>query len=139
MAAHRFLDTNILVYAFDLDAPAKRTVATRLVEEGWRMLGETALSVQVLQELHVNLRRRGCTPVEAARVVRDFGSWPVIDNTWSLLVAAMEAQARWQISLWDALILEAARASGARDLLTEDLNHRQDYGGVRVINPFRDP
>jgi predicted nucleic acid-binding protein len=53
-----------------------------------------------------------------------------------LLDDALDAQARWQISLWDALIVSAARASGAREILTEDLNNGQDYGGVRVRNPF---
>jgi predicted nucleic acid-binding protein len=137
MPAQRFLDTNVLVYAYDLDAPTKRATAMSLVQDGWRTPGGTAVSVQVLQELHVNLVRRGRTPEEAARVVSDFGHWPVIENTWPLLVAAMQSQVRWQISLWDALILEAARESGARELYTEDLNHGQDYGGVRVVNPFR--
>jgi predicted nucleic acid-binding protein len=44
---------------------------------------------------------------------------------------------RWQTSLWDALIIAAARESGATTLISEDLNHGQDYGGVRVLNPFR--
>ena len=44
---------------------------------------------------------------------------------------------RWQLSLWDAMILAAAQASGARELITEDLNHSQDYGGVRAITPFK--
>ena len=49
---------------------------------------------------------------------------------------ALDEQARWKISLWDSLILAAARASGASELITEDLNHGQDYDGVKVINPF---
>lgn len=94
MAVKRFLDTNILLYAYDLDAPEKRRVAGTLVEEAWRLPGQTAISVQVLQS-------------------------------------------RWQLSLWDSMILAAARTSGAGELLTEDLNHGQDYGGVRVVNPFK--
>ena len=65
MSAIRFLDTNILVYAFDLDAPAKRDVAMGLIEAGWNALGETAISVQVLQELHVTLVKRGIARAEA--------------------------------------------------------------------------
>jgi predicted nucleic acid-binding protein len=137
MNATRFLDTNILLYAYDLDAPAKREVALRYLEEGWNSLGETALSVQVLQELHVNLCKHGLPATEAATVVRRYAAWPVVDNTLDLLHAALDEQAHWQISLWDALILAAARASGAKELLTEDLNHGQNYGGVRVVNPFR--
>ena len=139
MSAARFLDNNILLYAYDLDAPAKREVALRLVEEGWSQPGKTALSVQVLQELHVNLCKQGLAPAEAAKVVRRYAGWPVVDNSLDLLLAALDEQVRWQISLWDALILAAARAAGAGELVTEKLNHGQDYGGVRVLNPFRRP
>lgn len=137
MNATRFLDTNILLYAYDLDAPAKREVALEILETGWNNPGETALSVQVLQELHVNLCKRGVSTTEAATVVRRYATWPVVDNTLGLLLAALDEQARWQLSLWDALILAAARAAGAAELISEDFSHDQDYGGVRVINPFR--
>jgi predicted nucleic acid-binding protein len=137
MGAVRFLDTNILLYAYDLDAPTKRNKAMQLVEQGWTSPGETAISVQVLQEMHVNLGKRGVPPTEAARIVKDFGTLQIVDNTMALLLSAMDEQIRWKISLWDSLILAAARASGATELMTEDLNHGQDYGGVRVINPFR--
>ena len=137
MSADKFLDTNILLYAYDLEAPAKRAVALRLVEQGWTSPGTTAISVQVLQELHVNLTRRGVPLAQATQIVRDFAVWPVVDNDLDLLLAGLDEKARWRISLWDALILAAARLSGARELLTEDLNHSQDYGGVKVVNPFR--
>lgn len=137
MSAVRFLDTNILLYAYDLDAPAKRAVALELVEAGWGRLGETAISVQVLQEFYVNLTRRRVDLVEAVAIVRDFAAWPVVETTVDLFQAALKEQARWKISFWDASILAAARTSGAAELLTEDLNHGQDYGGVTVRNPFR--
>ena len=137
MSVTRFLDTNILLYAYDLDAPAKRTVALRLVEQGWASPGETAISVQVLQEMQVNLSKRGVSQPDATRIVRDFAGWPVVDNTLAIFQSALDDQAHWKISLWDALILAAARACGARELFTEDLNHGQDYGGIRVVNPFR--
>ncbi len=137
MNATRFLDTNVLLYAYDLDAPAKRTVALRFVEQAWTAPGKTAISVQVLQELHVNLEKRGLPRAAASQIIRDYAQWPVVDNTLDLLLAAVGEQVRWKISLWDALILAAARAAGAAELITEDLNHGQDYGGVRAINPFR--
>ncbi len=136
MCAARFLDTNILLYAYDLDAPAKRAVALRLVEQGWTSPGDTAISVQVLQELHVNLCKQGTTHAAATRIIQDFDAWPIVENTYELLLAALDEKVRWKISLWDALILAAARSSGASELVTEDLNHRQDYGGIRVVNPF---
>jgi len=136
MNASKFLDTNILLYAYDLDAPAKRAVALRWVENGWNAGGDTAISVQVLQELYVNLAKRGISRIEANRILHDFAQWPVVNNTLELLKAALEEQGRWGTSFWDSLILAAARASGATELITEDLNHGQNYGGVRVVNPF---
>lgn len=136
MNAARFLNTNILLYAYDRDAPAKREVALQLVKKGWAAPGSTAISVQVLQEMHVNLEKRGVGRAKAAQIIRDLSQWPVMDNTLKLLLAALDEQARWQVSLWDALILAAARASGATELISEDFAHGQDYGGVLAVNPF---
>lgn len=137
MNASKFLDTNILLYAYDLDAPDKRAVALALVEQGWSSPGNTAISIQVLQEIHVNLARKGVPQAEATQIVRDYFAWPVVENTKDLLMAGLDEQARWQLSLWDALILAAARAAGAAELISEDFNHGQNYGGVRAVNPFR--
>ena len=137
MTAERFLDTNILLYGYDLDAPAKRAVAQSLIEQAWTRPGHTVISVQVLQEFHVNFVRRGHSPAEATALVGDFSLWPVIDQSLALFRLGLSLQARWQISLWDAMIVAAAQTSGAKELLTEDLQHGQDYGGIRVLNPFR--
>lgn len=137
MNASKFLDTSILLYAYDLDAPDKRAVALALVEQGWSSPGNTAISIQVLQEIHVNLARKGVPQAEATQIVRDYFAWPVVENTKDLLMAGLDEQARWQLSLWDALILAAARAAGAAELISEDFNHGQNYGGVRAVNPFR--
>jgi predicted nucleic acid-binding protein len=76
------------------------------------------------------------SPAEATGIVRDLAAWPVVDDSLALLQVGLDEQSRWGISLWDALILAAARGSGASELITEDLNHGQDYGGIRVLNPF---
>jgi predicted nucleic acid-binding protein len=137
MLAERFLDTNILLYAYDLDAAEKREIARPLVEDGWLQPGRTAISVQVLQEFQINFVRKGRSPEEALVLLTDFTHWPVIDNTLALFRLGLSLQQRWQLSLWDGMILAAAQASGARELLTEDLNHGQNYGGIRVVNPFK--
>lgn len=136
MRAERFLDTNILLYGYDLDAPAKRVVAQSLIEQAWIQPGRTAISVQVLQEFYVNFVRRGHRPEEALALVGDFSLFPVIDNSLAVFRLGITLQTRWHLSLWGAMIVAAAQTSGARELLTEDLNHGQDYGGIRVINPF---
>jgi predicted nucleic acid-binding protein len=138
MPADVFLDTNILVYAYDLDAGEKRSIALSVVERGWQQPGSTAISVQVLQELYVNLVRKGRSHDEASVIVYDLSVWPVVENSLPLLHTALTLKNRWRISLWDALILAAAEQSGAGTLISEDLNAGQDYGGVVVMNPFLD-
>lgn len=136
MPAERFLDTNILLYAYDLDAGTKRDIAQSLVEDAWNRPGRSAVSVQVLQEFHVNFVRKGNPAAEADALVGDFTALPVIDNTLALFRLGLALQSRWRLSLWDSMILAAAQASGARELITEDFNHGQDYDGVRALNPF---
>lgn len=133
----RFLDTNVLLYAYDIDSPSKRSKARKWVARGWELPGEISISVQVLQELAVNLERRKVPKGEIHQILFDLASWPVVDNTLMLLKLALGEQLRWKISLWDAMILAAARSCGAEELISEDFNHGQDYDGIRAVNPFR--
>lgn len=137
MSAERFIDTNILLYGYDLDAGSKRTIAVALLEEGWRYPGRNGISVQVLQEFYVNFLRLGRTHEEACQVIEDLSQWPVIDNTQELLGYGLTLAKRFQISIWDAMVLSTAKASGVKELYSEDLNPGQDYDGVRVVNPFK--
>ena len=133
----RFIDTNVLLYAYDLESPPKRAQAKKIVEQGWQSLGEAAISVQVLQELQVNLEKRKVPKGEVHQLIYDLSIWPVVDNTLLVFKMALNEQVRWQLSLWDAMILAAARSCGAQELVTEDFSHGQDYEGVRAFNPFR--
>jgi len=112
MPAERFLDTNNLLYGYDLDAPAKRAVAQSLIERAWIQPGHTAISVQVLQEFHVNFIRRGHRAEEASALVGDFSLLPVIDNSLALFRLGITLQTRWQLSLWDAMSWPQLRRAG---------------------------
>jgi predicted nucleic acid-binding protein len=136
MHAERFLDTNILLYGYDTNGGEKRDVAMGWIEEGWRRPGSTAISVQVLQEFYVNFVRLGQSHEEARILVEDLSCWPVVENTLECFGLGLVYRERFQISLWDAMILAAAKTSGAATLCTEDLNDGQIYDGVRVVNPF---
>ena len=94
MNAILFVDTNVLVYALDLDAGRKRATALRVIEADWQT-SATALSVQALQELHLNLVRRSRIFARSDQIVRDFYHWPVIENTFPLLDDALDLQARF--------------------------------------------
>jgi predicted nucleic acid-binding protein len=139
MSDKYFVDTNILMYAHDTSAGAKHDRAKALLEELWRDR-TGVVSTQVLQELSVNLRRKAGRPldVEATReIVADYLTWQVVVNGGESILDALELEARHQISFWDALVVQAAQASGAEVLYSEDLSDGQTYGSVRVINPLR--
>jgi predicted nucleic acid-binding protein len=134
----RFVDTNILIYSISTD-PAEREKAERANQIlATRDLG---LSVQVLQEFYVQATRESrpgrLTHERAAGLIESFLRFPVRAVTTGIVEAAIEACERFQISYWDAAILEAARSLGCETVLSEDLSDGQDYGGVRVENPFR--
>ena len=134
----RFADTNVLLYAVSRD-PEERDKAARANE----ILAsrDVALSVQVLQEFYVQATRESrpdpLTHEHASRLVESFLRFPVLEITTGLTLAAMATRQRFQISYWDAAILEAARSLGCDIVLSEDLSDREDYAGVRVENPFR--
>lgn len=133
----RFVDTNVLLYAVS-SAKADRAKAVRaaaLLDES-----DLALSVQVLQEFYVQATRAGATaPLSHASAVAFLSTllrFPVQETTVPLLRAALATRERWRLSYWDAAIVEAARLAGCDTICTEDLQHGQDFGGVRVLNPF---
>ena len=134
-----FVDTNILMYAHDTSAGEKHERAKALVEELWRDR-TGAVSTQVLQELSVNLRTKARRPLDAKAtrdIVADYLAWQVIVNGGESILEAIDLELRYQISFWDALVVQAAQVSGAEILYSEDLSHGQAYGAVRVLNPFR--
>ena len=136
MPARQFFDTNILLYAYDRNAGEKRTIALALVEGAFQSPAHTAISVQVLQEFFVNFTRSGPSDEVAAELLDDFTCWDIVSNTHTLFLSGLEAKARWQLSLWDSMIIAAAQESRCSILYTEDLNHGQKYGTVQAINPF---
>ena len=100
------------------------------VAELWRLPIAPAISVQVLQELYVNLVRKGVSQSEARETIIDYRAWHVVDNDQTLLVEGIDLQGRWQSSFWDALILAAARRARAGVIWSEDFNITQDYDGI---------
>lgn len=139
MSARYFVDTNILMYAHDITAGEKHQKAKALVAELWETRSGV-VSTQVLQELAVNLRKKSKTPLDAKvtrDVVSDYLAWQVVVNGGDSILEALDIEARYQVSFWDALVLQAAQASGAEILYSEDLSDGQTYGGVRVSDPFK--
>ena len=140
MSDKYFVDTNILMYAHDASTGAKHERAKDLISELWRDRSGV-VSTQVLQELSVNLRRKAGRPLDAKatrEIIADYLTWQVIVNGGDSILEALDLEARYRVSFWDALILHAAQASGAEVVYSEDLSDGQTYGLVRVVNPLRD-
>lgn len=144
MADKYFVDTNILIYAHDRSLEInhgtrqKHERARRLIEDLWES-GQGVLSTQVLQELCVNLRRKVARPLEVNEIrnlIRDYTSWQIVMNTPEGVIEALEIEARYKISFWDALILQAAQHAGAEIVYSEDLGSKQRYGTLQVVNPL---
>ena len=136
MTADVFIDTNVLVYAYDLDAGVRHETAQALVAEAWQGPQTPWISVQVLQELLAALRKGGVSLRQACKIVTPHMHWRVIETDVALFRSGMKEALRWQVSHWDGLILAAARRAGVKTLLSEDFNTGQDYGGIRAVNPF---
>jgi predicted nucleic acid-binding protein len=134
-----FLDTNILVYAFDRSAGQKRALAVQRVESCWEH-ENGGISIQVLQEFFVTVTRKIATPLDhqtARQVVADLAQWRFHAPGASDLLHAIDLQRDYRLSFWDAQIVQSAASLGCGQLLSEDFNHGQLYAGVQVVNPFR--
>jgi predicted nucleic acid-binding protein len=130
-----FLDTNVVAYAFDGADPAKQRIAIEVLEAGDRLI----VSTQVLLETWWVLTRRLAVPLDedhASKVIDELCALPVVSTDPELVRRAIEAGRRFKLAIWDALIIEAARAGGCRRVLSEDFQSGQDFEGVVVENPF---
>jgi predicted nucleic acid-binding protein len=137
MSDKTFVDTNVLIYAHDVDAKAKHETAKNVLRELWsRRTG--VLSMQVLQEFYVNVTRKIAKPLSkdaARRVVNSYSIW-CIETTPAEIAAAFQIEDKSRIGFWDALIVASAAKSGAVRILSEDLNAQQMIAGIRIENPF---
>jgi len=132
-----FVDTNVLIYAHDVDQKEKHAVARALVTELFKTR-RGVLSPQVLQEFYVNVTRKIAKPLtkRAAReIVEDFRVW-CIDTTAAEIATAFRIEDEARISFWDALICASALKAGAEVILSEDMNAGQKVAGIRIENPF---
>jgi len=133
-----FLDTNILVYAYDKSESDKENGAQKILEDGIR--NENAvLSTQVLGEFfnvttkHIN---NPFSAVEAEEILRSLSVMQVAEITAIDVFRAIETHKKYQTSYWDSLILSTAEQSGCNIVYSEDFNHEQTYNNIKVINPF---
>lgn len=138
MTDRHFIDTNVLIYAFDSSEPTKQQIAVNRIDDAVRN-GSGVISTQVLGEFfHTLVVRKQLLPAdEAARAVNDFATGlEVVEITLPIVQAAIATHQRYQLRYWDSLIVAAANHRGCTEIITEDMNDGQDYGGSMVKNPF---
>ena len=133
-----FLDTNILIYAHDMDAGLKHDRAVSIIENMWEE--ETGvISTQVIQEFYVKVTRKIPNPLTHARargIIVNYFSWHVELVEPDTILSASEIEERHLLSFWDSLIIATACQANAKKLLTEDLNPGQLIEGILIENPF---
>lgn len=137
MTARSFLDSNILIYTDDGDVPEKQAVAMGLVE--WcRAQDAGVVSTQILQEYFSVTTKKLRVPVEIARrKTRVFSALSVVSIRAEDVLAAIDLHRLYQLSFWDALVVQAALQSDCSVLYSEDLQHGRRINGLEIVNPFR--
>jgi predicted nucleic acid-binding protein len=134
-----FVDTNVLVYAYDRSAGEKHDIARDLLLRLWDT-GQGCLSVQVLQEFYVTITCKVARPLgisEAAEILQDLKFWNIHSPSPDDVLSAIDIQKQYQVSFWDAMILHSAMYLSCKTLWSEDLSDKQEYYTVRVVNPFK--
>ncbi len=131
-----FFDTNVLLYCTDTAAPGKQARARSLVASSG-LAGDALVSTQVLIELFQVLTRKQKMPASAAQaLVHAYSAWPVVNSDLALVSAAIEKSIQHKLSIWDAMVIEAALRAKADIIYTEDLQHGQRFAALTVVNPF---
>ncbi len=139
MSAEFFLDTNILLYAFDANSPDKRAISVGLIDRA--LTHRTGvISWQVCQEfLHAALHKSS-TEVPAgilgdyrARVLKPLCR---IHSNDGIYARALSIHQQTQYRFYDSLVVAAALESEAPVLYSEDLQHGRSFGSLRIENPF---
>ncbi len=135
MALH-FVDTNILLYGIDEKDSRKQNLALELLAS--LDSGQSGvLSTQVLLEFAHNLTRKfKLSRSTASLVTSAYLKWRVVESDAALVIQALARSAQNDLSIWDAMVVEAALRAKADVLYTEDLQHGQRFGTLTVVNPF---
>lgn len=141
MSDRIFFDTNILVYAFN-SSDSEKEKSQKAQELLMKAMSQDSmvLSAQVLGELHVTLTRKGKPPLsqqDSQKITLKLCDTEIVDLTKRTVLSALELQTRHKISYWDALIIVTAQSAKCHQIFSEDLQHGQKFGDLRVINPFR--
>ena len=132
----RFLDTNILIYAYGRQDVAKRDLARMQVHDATAEDG-FVISTQVLAEFYATaVRLKVMGPAQAGSLVRVWSEHDTVMTTPDLILRAIALHQHHSLAFWDALIVQAALDAHCDVLLTEDMQHGRRFGELEIRNPF---
>jgi predicted nucleic acid-binding protein len=134
-----FIDTNVLVYAYDTSAGEKYQEARKIMGTLWDS-GNGIISSQVLQEFFVSVTKKISKPLSlltAKEIVKDLLKWKTVIIDGEIIMEAIDIQSQHKYSFWDSMIIAAAVEGGAGTILSEDLSDKQAIKGIIVKNPFK--
>ena len=134
-----FVDTNVIVYAYDKDGGEKHLVAMNIMKDLWHS-GLGTISTQILQEFFVTLTKKISAPLDISVVretIRRLSKWDVLLIDVDSIIRATELQERYKYSFWDSLIITSAISGGTKTILSEDLADGQTIQGITIKNPFK--
>lgn len=137
MSAVEFLDSNILVYAYDPSDPRKQRIAQGLVLRA--LTGEAVASSQVLGEFAATLLHKltpRAKPADLISLLDVLGPINLIPLDGDVVLRAVKAHAQYGLHFYDGLIVATAERGGCNKIWSEDLNAGQEYFGIKVENPF---
>ena len=137
MSELEFLDTNVLVYSYDIADRGKQEIAQNLLRRA--LAGDMVTSAQVLSEFAATLLHKvmpRVDPVELTAIMDALGPIPTVATDADMVRRAVEVQGRYGLHFYDSLIVAAAERAGCERIWSEDLNSGQKYFGISVQNPF---
>lgn len=136
MKTNVFIDTNLFVYTCDVSDKKRQKAATQFLEE-ISTTSKVFISSQVLAETFSALTKKlHVTSHDARSFVNSLAKHSTVALTSTLVIEGMDYHLLHQISIWDGIILAAAKAAACSILYSEDFNHGQILSGVQIINPF---
>ena len=135
------VDTNVFVYALDVDEPIKQAKAQQLFQRLASSSASTVLPWQVAGELLSNLRKRESdgriTSAEVEAHFRNFlAMFPLVLPTAQIFSRSFAMYSRFSLSHWDSMLLAACKETGVTTLYSEDMDAGTDYDGLTIVNPF---
>lgn len=137
MSATEFLDTNVLVYAYDRSDTRKQKIAQKILRRA--LEGEIAASSQVLGEFASTMLHKLVPPAKAedvAALLDTLGPIYLIPLDGDVVLRAVQAHAQYGVHFYDGMIIATAERGRCQKIWSEDLNASQEYFGVKVENPF---